>query len=221
MPGASAGIAPPALAAAEGRVDENDSGRHRERQVVMNIFGVVARDLAGQCVGEQRRADRIAFVEDKRGACGSGVRREHARARTWLEDVIGSVDRCGMRGKPRKRQRRAELLHVDLMLGAIGLGRKRLLEGQERRECLFWGARRTAHLRARHPKRLRRFKRIISVAHRPVAVGIGTTKAFGHQTGEQRPGDRARSGDARQQRRCDIVEMIGARARGATVLGEI
>ncbi len=66
-------------------------------------------------------ARRVAFVEGQSGARTQRVDRQHARSGRGLENLIIPGDPRRLRREPGQRDRRAELLHLDLMLAAIGL----------------------------------------------------------------------------------------------------
>src|SRR3546814_11291518 len=51
--------------------------------------------------------------------------------------MILGRDRRGSRREPGQRRRRTELLHVDMVLAAIGLGRQRILEREDIHELVL------------------------------------------------------------------------------------
>ena len=93
-------------------------------------------DRIAEQLSKQRGAAGIALVQGQRDTEPNRLSGQHAGTGRGFEHLVVLADTRGLRGEPGKRDRRTELLHLDLMLAAIGLGGERPFEAAKRGECI-------------------------------------------------------------------------------------
>src|SRR3546814_3415994 len=91
-----------------------------------------------------------------------------AGARRWFKHLIVRADARGLCSEPGERDGCAELLHFDLMLAAIGLGRESAFEAPKRGECIGTSQSDASPVaRGFEEDDLCGLERVIGIAHRP------------------------------------------------------
>ena len=184
MTGAGMRIVAAAFAARERGIDQDRRGPNVRREQVVDKLGIVARDRQAIETRQDRGALGIEFVQNELAVEQFGPAREHARPGRRLEDDVILAQPRGDRCDRGQRQRGRKLLQGYLVLGTIGQGREALEHGIE----FFNAAGRAddAGLTGGAPdyEDLRRFQRIIGVAHAPDAARIGSAELAGHKRGK-------------------------------------
>ncbi|WP_237236116.1 hypothetical protein [Sphingobium sp. RAC03] len=170
------------LAATEGRIDQDHRRVIAQRQQVMEIFCVMAGDSLPDGKREQRRAVGIAFIERESAAPRRDGSKQHSRACRRFENMILCPKACGLDRQPGEGQRRAELLHRDLLFAAIAM---RGQAGFKTAQGGVTGSRISGTGDATFPPPQEQyqgdFKHVIGLAHRPCALCIARAKPGGHQ----------------------------------------
>ena len=186
-----------ARARREGRVHEDDGGT-KLRQAVADGLGVVAGDPA---IGEQSREQPCAgggeLVEVQRtgrpvaeGALGHD--RQHAGAGRGLQHDIAGTDCRGLQRGVGERQRRRELLVLELLLGAPRLGGFQGREGLQHAEHGGGASGRSTGLAphgaavALEEQDQRGLGRLVSVLPDPGALCIARVEGAGHRVAPAR-----------------------------------
>ena len=170
------------LAATEGRIDQDHRRVIAQGQQIMDIFRVMAGDSLPDGKREQRRAVGIAFIEREGAASRRNGSEQHSRACRWFENMILWPKACCLDRQPCEGQRRAELLHRDLLFAAIAV---RGQAGFKTAQSGVTGSRISGSGDATIPPPQEQyqgdFKRVIGLAHRPCALCIARAKAGCHQ----------------------------------------
>ena len=175
----------------EGRVHQHHGGP-QFRQPVPDRLRVVAGDgAAREQPGEEARADGGDLVEVKRAGGSVAKRklrhdRQHAGACRRFEHDVAGADHGGLERRVGQRQRRRELLILELLLGAPGLrglqGRQGLQHAQHGRGAAGTCAGLASHgaavaLEEQHQRRL---GRLVGILPEPGAVRVGGAEGGGH-----------------------------------------
>ena len=194
----------------EGWVHKHHGGM-QGREVVPDGLGVVAREGgAGKQAGEQPRAGGGDLVEVERpvglrpeGALGHDG--EHAGACRRFEHDIAGTDGGGLQGRVGERERRRELLVLELLFGAACLGGLQGGEGLHHAEhgggSIGTGTGLAPHgaavaLEEEDQGRLGRF---VGVLPEPGALGVAGTEGAGHRLAQRGSIERAAGLQNRQQ----------------------
>ena len=146
---------------------------------------------AGEQPGEEAGADGGELVEVKRvGVLAEGELRhdgQHAGARRGFEHHVAGPDRRGLQSGVGERQRRRELLILDLLLGAPRLGGFQRREGFQHPQH-GGGTARTGAGFAPHgaavaleEQHQRRLGRLVGVLPEPGAVRVGGAESPRHR----------------------------------------
>ena len=178
--------------ARERRVHQDEAGTRRGRHDARDLRAVVAGNAGFRESGGQPRAARgIDLVELKRRDRREARDQETVTGARFEHDVIGPHRRehhrdCG------EIERRRELLPVDLLLAAHGLGRKARHKpdrGVDRRRGACCAYR----------QRGRMLQHLEALALGPVTIGVGAAIGADHRVIEHRARDLRLTGDRRDQ----------------------
>ena len=175
-------------AARERRVHQHDAGLHLGEQVA-DVLGVVPADLGvGEAVAEQSGAGAGQLVQVQAAAgrlvdAQRGERGEHAGAGRRLQHGVAGADGGGDARGPGHLQRGGELLQVDLLVAAPGLGRLErrdgVEQGQHRVRALGAAQQRAAV--ADEQEHDGGLGRLVGVLPLPGALGVGGAEHVGQR----------------------------------------
>ena len=227
----------------EGRVHQDHGGAQLGQAVPYGFRVVAGHRAAGKQVREEAGAGGGDLVQVQR-AGGSGAKRklrhhrQHAGAGGGFEHDVAGADHRGLQCGIGQRQRRRELLILELLLGAPGLGGFQRRQGLQHAEhgggAAGTGAGLAAHgaavaLEEQHQRRLRR---LVGILPEPAALGVGSVEGIRHGVPEGRGIERlaglqdrqqsagrgqqcgGRGGGLRRSRFGDRGDGDGGRARG-------
>ena len=198
--------------AREGRVHQDEAGALRGCHDAGDLRAVVAGNAGFREGGRQPLAARgIDLVE---------LERRDRREARYQETVAGArfeydVIRACVREHDRDRgeiERGRELLPVDLLLAAHGLGRKARHKpdrGVDRRRGACCAYR----------QRGRMLQHLEALALGPVTIGVGAAIGADHRVVEHRSGDLRVAGDRGEQQAGGSGGMVGARGRRVEQVG--
>ena len=196
-----------------------DAGAHRERRVHEDHGGLHGRQVVGDglrvAAGDGRAGEerfekagpggaQLVQVQRPRGPGPEralGEHREHAGPGRGLEHHVARAHRRGLERGVGKGQRRRELLHRDLLLGAA---RVRGLKGGDRFEHCEHARGRAgfpAHRApvALHEEHHRGLGRLVGVLPGPGAGGVGALERGGHRLAQGPRIERAARGEDGEQ----------------------
>ena len=194
----------------EGRVHQHHGGPQL-RQAVPDRLRVVAGDrAAGEEAGEEARAGGGDLVEVQRAGGPVAKRelrhhRQHAGACRRFEHHVAGADHCGLQCGVGQRQRRRELLILELLLGAPRLRGLQRRQGPQHLQHGGGAARTGAGLAAHgaavavEEQHQRRFGRLVGVLPEPGAVGVGSAEGGRHRIAQRAGIERAAGFEDRQQ----------------------
>ena len=151
--------------------------------------------LADRDAGEQPRqqagAERINLVEQQPRTRADSMSRKQPGSGRRLEDNIVRSNLCSAGGEVGQRHRCRELLKRDLALAPISLRRQRsgdlghaLKHLASRRSCIGQGCR-----RVELSDNLGDLERVVSIAHRPGAIGVARPERRGHISSQRKTAD--------------------------------
>ena len=191
MPGPGAAVVAALQPVRERRIDQNDARLERGIEQFVDQFAVmIAERSPREQRGETLAAHLRNLVEDKRRARTLAPVGEHPGARGRLEHNVAGRNACGPRGKPGDARRRGELLELDLLLAAHGLGR------DQRVEAIECSVRHRDRGRGREigalaqPQDLRQFERGVCISDAPTILCVAAAENLGQHDVETRPCDR-------------------------------
>ena len=104
----------------EGRIHHHDVGQNRSLQQIVDMFPVMACDLAAENRAQEALAKGVDFIEQKRGTGPCSESSRGTRTSRRLQHGLTLANGCRPHRQGRERQRRGELLQPDLLLRPAG-----------------------------------------------------------------------------------------------------